>query len=259
MPNTNALIGHTGFVGSNLLAQQEFGAMYNSSNISSIRGRSFSHVICAGATALKWWANKNPAEDRARIQALMDDLQSITAERFTLISTIDVYANPIDVRESDQPAPMALHPYGVNRLALENFIASQFPVHHILRLPGLFGDGLKKNVIYDMMSGNMLDLINPHSSFQWYPLDRLSADIAVIEKLRLQLINIATEPVRTGMIQERFFPGVEIGRQGGAAAQYRMLSEHATLFGGCDAFIMNQAAVLDAMGAFIVRARRRNQ
>ncbi len=259
MSNTNALIGHTGFVGSNLLAQQDFGATFNSSNIASIRGQSFSHVICAGVTAVKWWANKNAEEDRARIQALMGDLASITAERFTLISTIDVYGSPIDVRESDQPALEGLHPYGLNRVMLEDFIAGRFAVHHILRLPGLFGDGLKKNAIYDMMHGNMLDVINPASSFQWYPLGRLSADIAAAGTQGLRVLNLATEPVATGTIQARFFPGVEIGGKAGATAQYRMLSEHAALFGGRDGFIMDQAAVLDAMGAFIARAQGQAQ
>ena len=257
MSNSNALIGHTGFVGGNLLAQQPFGATFNSSNIASIRGRSFDHVICAGVSAVKWWANKNAEEDRRRIEALIADLDTISAARFTLISTIDVYATPIDVRESDAPVLEGLHAYGLNRAMLERHIAARFPVHHIVRLPGLFGDGLKKNAIFDMMHGNMLDVINPASAFQWYPLDRLSADIETTARAGLALLNVATEPVTTGAIRDRFFPGVEIGANASGTARYDMRSEHAALFNGHDGNLMDAEAVLTSLGGFIARARPR--
>ena len=54
---TDALIGYTGFVGSNLEATHEFGARYNSKNIAEIEGQSFGHLVCAGAPAKKWYAN----------------------------------------------------------------------------------------------------------------------------------------------------------------------------------------------------------
>ena len=51
---TDALIGYTGFVGSNLEATHEFGAKFNSRNITEIEGQSFGHLVCAGAPAKKW-------------------------------------------------------------------------------------------------------------------------------------------------------------------------------------------------------------
>lgn len=257
MSNANALIGHTGFVGSNLLAQQPFGATFNSSNIASIRGRGFDHVICAGVSAVKWWANKNADEDRRRIEALIADLDTITADRFTLISTIDVYATPLGVTEADAPVLEGLHAYGLNRAMLERHIAARFPVHHIIRLPGLFGDGLKKNAIFDMMHTNMLDAINPASAFQWYPLDRLSADIATAAGAGLAMLNVATEPLATGTIRDRFFPGLAIGTTAGGIARYDMRSDHAALFNGRDGYLLDADAVLDALGDFIARARPR--
>ena len=71
---SQALIGHTGFVGANLLRQGAFDATFNSSSIEAIRGRDFDRVVCAGVTAVKWWANQNPEEDRSRILGLIGHL-----------------------------------------------------------------------------------------------------------------------------------------------------------------------------------------
>ena len=59
-----ALIGHSGFVGSNLARQTRFDSTYNSSNIESIAGQEFDLLVCAGVRAEKWIANANPDADR---------------------------------------------------------------------------------------------------------------------------------------------------------------------------------------------------
>ena len=66
----DALIGYTGFVGSNLLRQRAFDATYNSKNIGDIAGREFELLVCAGAPAAKWLANSKPDEDAANLDRL---------------------------------------------------------------------------------------------------------------------------------------------------------------------------------------------
>ncbi len=90
----SALIGYTGFVGSNLLRARSFDDLYNSSNIGNIVGKHYDLLVCAGVPAVKWKANKEPDRDREQIAALIDPLSKVTADRFILISTIDVYSNP---------------------------------------------------------------------------------------------------------------------------------------------------------------------
>src|SRR4051812_29144381 len=65
------LIGHTGFVGSNLARQARFDATYNSANIDSIAGQEFDLLVIAGVRAEKWIANANPDQDRAGIERLL--------------------------------------------------------------------------------------------------------------------------------------------------------------------------------------------
>ena len=82
----NALIGYTGFVGSNLAEQAPFEHLYNSKNIEEMNGEHFDTVVCAGVSAVKWLANKEPENDRANIAKLEATLASIKAKKFILIS-----------------------------------------------------------------------------------------------------------------------------------------------------------------------------
>ena len=88
----DALIGHTGFVGGDA-ARRGARTMRRiiPATIGTIAGRSFRRVVCAGVSAVKWRANRDPEADRAGIQTLIDALATVTAEHFVLISTIDVY------------------------------------------------------------------------------------------------------------------------------------------------------------------------
>lgn len=103
-----------------------------------MRGQQYGEVICAGVSAVKWKANKEPEQDWARIQELLDVLQTIQAKRFILISTIDVYAITAGLDESFDCGSVDNHAYGRHRLAVEAFCRKQFAECYIIRLPGLF-------------------------------------------------------------------------------------------------------------------------
>ena len=253
MPD-DALIGHTGFVGSNLLGQRPFTATFNSSTIDTIDGQTFDEVVCAGVAAVKWWANQNAQEDRARIAGLMRHLEQIRADRFTLISTIDVYDPPIGVTEDDEPE--AQHPYGANRIMLERFVAERFPLHQIIRLPALFGPGLKKNAIYDLMHDNRVALINPAAAFQWYPLARLGRDLQIARTQPVTHLNLATEPLTMEAIRTSCFPNLQLRAQPPPPAHYDMHSLHAEALGGSGAYLMDRTAVLEAIAHFVATNTR---
>lgn len=147
----SALIGYTGFVGGNLDLQYEFSDKYNSKNINEIVGKSFDFCVCAGVKAQKWVANQNPEQDWNDIQALINLLEQTTISRFVLISTVDVYPYTSNVDEETLIDQSKLQAYGLNRLRLEEWVKKQYADHLIIRLPGLFGQNIKKNFIHDIL------------------------------------------------------------------------------------------------------------
>lgn len=253
---TTALIGHTGFVGSNLARQHRFDIHFNSGNFRDMAGREFELLVCAGLSAAKWLANRDPQDDWARIALLQDVLARVRARRFILISTVDVYPVPMAVDESTVIDEGAGHAYGRHRRIFEQFVTEHFPDVLIARLPALFGPGLKKNVLFDLLHANCLDAINPVSRFQWYSIDRLWADLERCGALGLRLVNLVTEPVATSAILARCFPAVGVGAQAPAVA-YDVHCLWAAQLGGADGYLQNSAAVLTDIERFVAASQRR--
>jgi hypothetical protein len=125
----------------------------------------------------------------------------------------------------------------------------------VIRLPALFGPGLKKNALFDLMNDNCLDVINPESSFQWYDLTRLWSDITIAERNELRLVNLVTEPVAMRDILNRYFPGKVVGSRSGPVASYDLRTRYAKCFDADDGYIMDRTAVLDRIGQFVASAQ----
>lgn len=246
----DALIGHTGFVGSTLLRQRPFDALYRSTDIGEAAHRRFGTVVCAGAPAQKWVANREPAADEANIRRLMQVLESVDAERFVLISTVDVFADPRDVDEDSPVGEENLHAYGRHRLALERFVAGRFPSHLIVRLVGLVGPGLRKNVIFDFHNRRNLDGIDSAAVYQFYPMVNLWADLELALSRELRLVHLTAEPISVAELAREAF-GIAFDRRGeGAAPRYDLRSRHAQLFGGSGPYQYSRREVIAAVRAY---------
>ena len=251
----DCLIGYTGFVGSNLAQQRHYNILINSKNFHTLENKNFDRIVCAGVAAVKWKANKDPETDLAHIRELMDVLKSVHAKKFILISTIDVYSVNSGVDEDFDCHNPQHHAYGRHRLLFEDFCKEHFKDILIVRLPGLFGKGIKKNVIFDLLNDNCLEMINPESSFQYYYLKNLSDDIERAEKAGLHLINLFTEPITTAEIISRFFPGKKVGMNASPKGSYDMHTKHADLRGLTGAYLYTAKEVMDQLGDFIAEYR----
>ncbi len=247
---TSVLIGHTGFVGGLLARRRSFDVRINRTNLHELRNIEAERVVCAGLPAAKWIANRDPAADRDNVRRLCDVLDTVTTGTFVLISTIDVYPCTRGADEDFDPSGVPNHCYGTHRLQFETFVRDRFPDALIIRLPALFGPGLRKNVLFDLLHGNQLDLINPDSHFQWYPLERLPGDIELAETHGLRLVNLFTEPVATRDILERFFPRAAVGARAQPAAHYDLQTRHAALFGGQGRYIQSAKETLTELREF---------
>lgn len=147
-----ALVGYTGFVGSNIYASDYFDGAYNSKNISEAYGTKPDLLIYAGLRAEKYLANNAPEKDMELIIQAEKNIEKINPKRLVLISTIDVFKTPKGVDETTNININYLHPYGYNRYQLELWVRERFSDALIVRLPGLFGKNIKKNFLYDYIN-----------------------------------------------------------------------------------------------------------
>ncbi len=249
--NSTCLVGYSGFVGSNLLQQTGFDDLYRSTNIHQIRGHSYDLLVCAGVPAVKWHANKFPEEDLANIDRLLSHLSTVHVQKLVLVSTVDVYPVTTGVDESFDCAGVPNHPYGTHRLYLEQKLTSFFPEAYTVRLPGLFGAGLKKNVIFDLLHDNCLAAINPESVFQYYDLSGLWDDIGTVIRQQLPLVNLVTEPIATQSIIDRFFPAKQVGAESGKPGRYQISTRHASAFGKTGEYRFTAEEVLAQLARYI--------
>lgn len=148
----NVLVGYTGFVGSNLYETGEFDRAYNSKNIQEAYGTNPELLVYAGLRAEKYLANNDPKKDLEQIKIAEENISKINPKKLVLISTVDVFKIPVGVDENSAIDTDGLHAYGYNRYLLECWAREKYPNALIVRLPGLFGENIKKNFIYDFIN-----------------------------------------------------------------------------------------------------------
>ena len=84
-----ALVGYTGFVGSNLAANGDFDGLYNSKNVKEAYGTNPDVLYYSGVPAAKFIANKFPEMDMSIMKGAVENIRKINIyffEHFTNIS-----------------------------------------------------------------------------------------------------------------------------------------------------------------------------
>ena len=246
----SALLGYTGFVGGTLHQQHRFDDLYNSSNIEQLAGKHYDLVACAAAPGVKWKANKEPEQDLASIQRLMAPFETLKAKKVVLISTVDVYQDPVGCDEGTPIDRAAGGAYGKNRLMLEDFLAARFDTV-VVRLPGLFGKGLRKNVIFDVLTNNRVDQIVPNAVFQFYDMQHLWRDVQTAQRAGLKLVNFAVEPTSVKDVVQHAFGVTLPAPDQSQPARYDMRTKHAAVFGGKGDYMATAQQVLDGVRDFV--------
>lgn len=251
----SALIGHTGFVGGVLKAAGGYTDFYHSKNIETIKGAAFDTLVCSATPATKWLANKEPEQDWQSIQRLMEALATVKAKQFFLISTVDVFQQPVGVDENSLVPTDGLQPYGAHRYAFEQFVRVRFPAATILRLPALFGPGLKKNALYDLIHSHEVEKVPRDGIFQWYNVRRLPADMQ--RAAGLPLVHLVTEPLALSSIIDELFPHQKGCGKPGTAARYDLHTIHAARFGGSGSYVASADSVLQELAAYVAEEKTR--
>ncbi len=253
----SALIGYTGFVGGNINNQYTFDDHYNSKNIEDIHGKEYDLVVSAANRAEMWRINQEPEIDRAEIDEFISHIGKAKISKLVLISTVGVYKTPNGANEDTPIETEGLTPYGVNRHYLEEFCKEHFDTT-IVRLPGLFGAGLKKNVIYDLLHNNMVENIHADGTYQYYNLDNIWKDIQVALDNNLPLVNFAVPPVSTSEVARVAFGMEEFANrpEGITPAFWDMHSKYADVYGGKGEYLYTKEQELEGIREFVEKERQ---
>jgi len=84
-------------------------------------------------------------------------------------------------------------------------VAARFPRRLVVRLPHVFGPGLKKGFVYDLIHSNALHLTDRRDVFQPYDLAWLRRDLEAFLERGFDVVNLATEPITAADLAREVF------------------------------------------------------
>ncbi|MDB4309109.1 hypothetical protein N9913_02245, partial [Porticoccaceae bacterium] len=135
------------------------------------------------------------------------------------------------------------------RYHLEECLIKHYENVSTIRLPALFGTGLKKNVIFDFLNNRPLDGLNANSKFQWFDLDSLSEIIDAVDFHGIRELNVCSYPLS---VQELLnYVGVEFNNNCAVspAVKYDITSIHANKFNNIN-YLYDKQKTLESIGLF---------
>lgn len=165
---TVALFGANGFVGkkihSSLLATGKYQVIpVTRDNYTTSIGKFYNIIINSAMPAARFWAKNNPDKDfEETVQKTANILYGCTFDKFVQISTVSVRYQLDTI-------------YGRHKLAAESLC--NYGDNLIVRLGAMFGDGLKKGVLIDMLKGQKV-FIDGESRYSFCSVDFVGDYIA---------------------------------------------------------------------------------
>lgn len=189
------IIGSNGFVGSNVLEalKNEDIVLIDRSNIDLCSSYDYRTLfICAGE-ARKWFVNSNVKDATKNVVDLYTSISRYRASQVIYFSSIDVYNKDLTINDG-----YSTEPYGVTKLVLEELISKTFANCVIVRLGALFGKGLKKNFLFDLLNERheWIEKQSSLSGFQYFNMGQIKLVWENVEKIQgLHIVDAFSEVV----------------------------------------------------------------
>lgn len=261
-----ALVGYTGFVGSNIYvrASNRIEGVYDTQNVEKAYGLEPDVLVFAALRSDKQLAQRAPYEDYEQVLEAQRNIKKINPAKLVLISTTDVYKNPVGVDEensvfavgSDKADKVGVMPYCLNRYYFEEWARKNYPDLLIMRLARPYGLNMKNNFLKDFTDESVMKQIDSKSKYQLYPLSRIWEDIqtALVEKL--PIVNMTSEPVSAEEIYH-CLTGKHWKSASEKEASKKMLTTedvmtiHANKFGGSGNYICSKSEILGSIKQFV--------
>jgi nucleoside-diphosphate-sugar epimerase len=200
------ILGGAGLVGSAVAracaaARTSF-TIIGRDNYAAMKGRACDIFVNANGSSRKLLATRDPVADfDANVRSVRASLVDFAFRRYVHISSCDVYpdcASPATTSEDGPLNPASQSAYGFHKYLAEQCVRHSAADWLILRCGGFVGPGLKKNAIFDILSGGPLYL-DPASELQFLHTDR-AAEI-VLDLLRRDIRNDVLNVCGKGIVR----------------------------------------------------------
>lgn len=260
-----ALAGYTGFIGSNIFARasNRIDGIFNTQNIEKAYGLEPDVLIYAGLKPDKELAERAPFQHLEKVLEAQETIRKINPYKIVLISSTDVYKNPVGVDEensvfavgSDKADKKGISPYNLNRYYFEEWVRKYYPESLIMRFATPYGLNYKHNYIKRFADEREMRWIDSNSKYQFYPLSRIWEDIQTALAENLTLVNLTSEPITAGELYKELI-GSELPQKKDKDSKktiveaYDVMSIHAKVFGGSEHYICKKSEIMRSIKQF---------
>ena len=172
--NSCLIIGAKGFIGSAIVMEAQSRkysvTAVDLDNYHEYKNFRYDLIINAAGNSRKFIDQQNPVKGyELSVTSVMNTLQDFHGEFYIQLSSGAIYPhenNPELNRETAVLNPDEMSRYGFHKWIAEQLVRHYAPNHLIVRMGGFVGPGLKKNAVYDLLTGGEL-YVHPESRFQF--------------------------------------------------------------------------------------------
>lgn len=202
------LIGGSGFVGSGFVRYCRSRGLPHQvitrDNYGRFAGTSCDVLVNANGNSRKYLADRDPvAEFDQSVRSVAVSLAAFSAGTYVLISTGDVYNDPSRPETSREDRDLDIagkSRYGLHKFLAERLVIGAHPNWLVVRAGGFVGPGIKKNAIFDILTGGKIWL-SADSELQFIHTDHAAAIVmGIVERgVRREVVNLGGQrTVRLG-------------------------------------------------------------
>lgn len=184
------IIGGRGYVGSGFArycrARGVPHQVITRENYDELAGTSCDVLVNANGNSRKYLADRAPlVEFNQSVRSVAVSLAAFKAGSYVLISTGDIYddpSGPDTTNEDREPDLGRISRYGLHKSLAERLVMGGHPDWLVVRAGGFVGPGIKKNAVFDILTGAKIWL-SPASELQFIHTDHAAEIImGIVEK-----------------------------------------------------------------------------
>ena len=194
------IIGAAGFIGSAITNEASTRGLdvapVTRGNYDALRGTQADCLINAAGNSRKFVDTRDPVLGfEQTVNTTMRLMHDFSFKFFVHLSSGAVYPHEDDPAQNSEDTtllPGEMSNYGFHKWLAERLALKYAPRHLILRMGGFVGPGLKKNAVFDLLSGAPLH-VHPDSELQFM-------DTRDLAKALFDLISLPAQPTATNQI-----------------------------------------------------------